>query len=245
MVMLVDPHPARPDAVIWCRILSSDRLAIVDEWPTYNEFGYYDKIKDCRFSLSQKTDIWREFEASRGYADKIGDNRVGDPNRFREPDEETQDTLADLYEAHGFPLQIDINDDFEYGRELVNQYLWYDANVRKLNASDPTGKPRLVIYKRCVNTIRAMENFRRKITRDRTAPISESVDKRFECFCALVRYLCVWHQNGNHFSEIRINPNKVTDYELIQQSRLPKSMRGRHAEPDPKTFHGRPVVASY
>jgi hypothetical protein len=34
MVMVCDPHPARPDAVIFARIMPSDTIVIVDEWPT-------------------------------------------------------------------------------------------------------------------------------------------------------------------------------------------------------------------
>lgn len=224
MGMAVDPHPARPDAVIWFVILSSDRLAIVDEWPGYSEFGHYDKIKDCRYTVPQKCSIWRELEASRGYSDRIYNNRIGDPNRFLEPDENTMGNLRDLYIKQGFTFQIGINDDFEYGRELVNQYLWYDAAVRAHAPSDPAGKPRLVIYERCVNTRRALANFARKISRDRSKPISEEVDKRFECFCALVRYLVVWHQN-HHFADVRHDPDRLSDYEYFKRGRIPKGMR--------------------
>jgi hypothetical protein len=241
MVMLCDPHPARPDAVIWVVILSSDRLAIIDEWPTYNEFGYYDKIKECRFTLKQKCGIWLEFEAARGYHTRVGDNRVGDPNRFLEPDEQTMGNLSDLYRKEGFSFNLAINDNFEFGRELVNQYLWYDASIRKNSPSDPAGKPRLVIYARCVNTLRALGNFARKANRDKTAPISESVDKRYECFAALVRYLCVWHQT-HHFSDVRISENRVSDYELVKRSRIPVSLRDNVAR-GPHNLHGRKVLS--
>jgi hypothetical protein len=241
MAMFVDPHPARPDAVIWAQLLPSDRLAIVDEWPVYNELGYYDKIKDTRFTLQQKTDIWREIESRRGYQERIQGNRVGDPNRFREPDEETLETLRDLYVEYGFDLNVDINDDFEYGRELVNQYLWYDANARRLLPNDPSGKPKIVIYKRCVNTIRAMSNFARKVNRDRSAPISESVDTRFECFCALVRYLVVWHQD-NRFDDLKGKADRTDEYKVVTAGRDPFR---RRALSGPAKIHGRPVVGSY
>jgi hypothetical protein len=228
IAMFVDPHPARPAATIWALILSSDKLAIIDEWPTFNEMGYWDKIKESRFPVKQACGIWTAFEASRGYSKRIGDNRVGDPNMFANPNMTDKRQLKDLYADEGFVFNLQVNDDFEYGRELVNQYLWFDANVRKLAPSDPAGQPRLVVAEHCVNTIRAVSMFARKKVRDRNAPPSEAVDKRFACFAALVRYLCVWHQN-HHFADIRVDPNRLSDYELVKLSRIPPSLRSKAA----------------
>ena len=242
MVMLVDPHGSRPAAVIWALILSSDRLAIIDEWPTYNEFGYYDKIKETRFTVKQSCGIWYEFEASRGYRQRVGDNRVGDPNRFLNPNEEDSGCLKDLYSKEGFTFNLEISDGFEYGKELVNQYLWYDAKIRKIAPSDPAGKARLVVYDRCINTNRALANFARKKSKLKDAPISEQVDKRFECFAALVRYLCVWHQT-HHFSDVRVDPNRLSDYDLVRRGRLPPSQRPARLGQGLFNPKGRKVIA--
>jgi len=241
MVMLCDPHPQRPDAVIWAKILSNDRLAIVDEWPTFSEFGYFDKIKDSRFTVNQKCDIWREFEASRGYTNLVGDNRVGDPNAFQNPDEQSTGMIKDLYAKNGFKFYVSINDDFEYGREMVNQYFWYDANIRKLLPSDPAGWPRLVIFDRCVNVRRSVANFAIKIKRDKSLPITLRVDERFKCFSDLVRYLVIWHQT-HHFNDIKPDPNRITDFQRTQIGRIPKSMRSGIPGKETINTHGRVLL---
>ena len=243
MVMLCDPHPARPDAVIWCKILSNDRLAIVDEWPSFSEFGYYDKIKDTRFTIKQKCSIWTEREASKGYTNKIV-ARIGDPNAFLSPDEQSSSDISSLYAKEGFHFQTTVKDDFEYGREVVNQYLWYDSAVRKLMPSDPSGWPRIVIYENCINMLRALDNYSIKVKRDKTLPTSLRADERFGCFCALIRYLCVWHTHGHHYNDIKVNPNRVSDYELVRRGRTPAATRSKTDSSRPHNTHGRQVLTS-
>jgi hypothetical protein len=224
MGQVVDPHPARPDASIWFMVLPSDRLVIVDEWPTVPEFGYFDMIKETRFTIGMKCDLWQRIEANRGYAGLVGDNRIGDPNRFREPQADNHGDLAMLYREKGFTFNLNINDDFEFGIELVSEYLWYDQNLRRIHPEDPSAQPRLVIAKRCENTQRAMANFARKVADDPTKPISEDVDKKYSCFAALVRYLVVWHRT-HHFEDLKVSKNTMNDYQLLQLGRIPKSMR--------------------
>jgi hypothetical protein len=225
MAQVVDPHPARPDACIWAMILPSDRIVIVDEWPTVNEFGYFDQIKENRFTVNEKCDIWRRHEAAFGYTPMIGQNRIGDPNRFLEPNPDNHGNLSMLYQAQGFNFNLNINDDFEFGIELVSEYLWYDQNLRRLHPEDPSAQPRLVICKKCENTYRAVANFSRKVNEDPNKPVSEDVEKRYECFAACVRYLIVWHRN-HHFEDIRPNANRISDYDKIKMGRIPKSFRG-------------------
>lgn len=229
MGMVVDPHSARPDAALWFQVLPSDRLVIVEEWPTVSEFGYFDQIKETRFTVSMKCDIWRRMESLRGYRDLIGNRRIGDPNRFREPNADNHGNLEMLYREKGFSFNLNINDDFEFGVELVNEYLWYDQNIRRLHPEDPCAQPRLAISKRCENTIRALSNFSRKISDDQTKPISEDADKRYACFAALVRYLVVWHRN-HPFDAIRNDRREMSDYDRFRLGGIPK--RYRNSEPE-------------
>ena len=244
MVMLVDPHPGRPPAVIWAQILSLDRIGIVDEWPSYNEHGYFDKIKNNRYTVNEQCSIWTEIEADRGYAKRIV-ARIGDPNAFKAPVENKEELacLWDLYDAQGFTFDIEVNDGFEYGKELVNQHFWYDENVRKRDPHDPLARPRLVVYQKCVNVRRSTLNFTYKQSRDKSAPPSENVDKRFACFCSLLRYLAVWHKD-HRFEELRIRESRNDDYDLLQRSRIPQNIRP-FEDRSPKRIHGRPVIESY
>jgi len=234
VVMVCDPHPARPDAVIFARIMPSDTIVIVDEWPTYNEFGYYDKIKENRFTIRQKSEIWRRIIAMRGFHVK---HFIGDPNRFLEPDPQTTGNLHSLYKTEGFDFFLQVNDNHEYGCELVNQYLYYDRNTRLINLNDPSANAKLLFYKRCVNTRRSVANYARKAHRDPTKPISEYIDERFSCFAACIRYLVVWHQN-HRFQEIKVDANRSSDMDLIRQSRIPQKFRANGANP-PINTHGR------
>ena len=225
MVQVVDPHPARPDACIWAVILPSDRIHIIDEWPSVSEFGYFDQIKETRFTIGMKTDLWTRHEANCGYSDLIGGNRVGDPNRFKEPNPETHGDLAGLYADRGFDFDLSVSDDFEYGVELVAEYLWYDQNVRRAHPEDPSAQPRLTFAKRCENAARSAANFARKCSDDPGKPVSEQVEKKYECFAACIRYLIVWHRD-HHFEDLRKKPETgSSDYERIQLGRIPRSMR--------------------
>lgn len=241
MGMVVDPHPARPDAALWFQVLPSDRLVIVEEWPTVGEFGYFDQIKETRFTVSMKCDLWQRIEANRGYKDLVGNRRLGDPNRFKEPNADNHGNLEMLYREKGFAFNLDINDDFEFGIELVNEYLWYDQNFRRMHPEEPAAQPRLVVSQRCENTIRALANFARKVNDDPTKPISEDVDKRYACFAALVRYLVVWHRN-HHFDSIRTDSRRQSDYERFRTGGIPKKYRASEPEFDRKN---RSYAAAY
>lgn len=237
---VVDPHPARPDASIWFQILPSDRIAIVDEWPTYEEFGYFDKIKDNRFTVPEKCEIWSLFESTRGY--EAGGNRIGDPNMFREPNSNDPGMLLDQYSEYGFNYYIDVEDSLEYGHELVNQYLWYDQNVRKFAPNDPAGQPRLVVYDRCINTIRSCQNYARKKSKDHA--VLDTPDKKFACFASLIRYLVVWHQD-HRFENLEKNGNKYDDSDLVKMGRIPKKYRDESGIKVnyPFNTHGRHVLS--
>jgi hypothetical protein len=238
---VVDPHSARPDASIWFQILPSDRLVIIDEWPTFKEFGDFDAIKSKRFTVPEKCEIWSLFESTRGY--DCGDHRVGDPNRFREPNSEDTGMLLDLYGANGFDFNIDVNDELEYGHELVNQYLWCDLNVRRLSPNDPAAQPRLVVYKRCQNTINAFSDYSRNISRDENIGVLETIGKRRACFAALIRYLVVWHKDGNNYDRVKVDKNRKDEYDAIKYGRIPPSQRGSFGKPGINT-HGRHLISS-
>ena len=240
MGQVVDPHSAKPDAVIYFQLLPSDRIAIVDEWPTVNEFGYFERIKEKRFTVPEKCEIWQLFESTRGY--HPDENRVGDPNRFREPNSHNTGMLWDLYDNLGFTFNIDVNDELEYGHELVNQYLWCNSEIRRMAPNDPAAQSSLVIYDRCANTIRALSNYSRKAQRDKSQSISDSVDKKFACFAALVRYLVVWHQD-HRFDELKPSSDGRSEYDLIKYGRIPKSMRGEFGRGMINT-HGRQILTS-
>lgn len=235
VVQIVDPHPARPDASIWGIVLPTDRLHIFAEWPTYDGFGYYEAIKEKRFTVTQKCDIWRRMELEFGV---IVSHRVGDPNRFKEPNADNFGQLSALYSIHGFDYDLSVNDSFEAGLERVNEYLYYDQLLNKTHPNDPAALPRLTISERCVNTSRALMNFSRKISRDRTDPITDKVDDRYGCFAGCVRYFVMWHAN-NSFNETIVDDKRKTDYDAVKIGREPKEYRSNKPN---FNSHGRTII---
>ncbi len=239
-----DPHYGRPNASIWFKVLPNDRLVITDEWPTVPEFGYFDQIKEKRFTVQQTCEIWRQMEANRGYAGKIGENRIGDPNMFLMPNSDNQGNLHSLYCAEGYNFNLNIIDDFEYGIELVAEYLYYDQQMRRQHPDDPAAQPRLVVCKRCENTSRAIALFGRKPHKDSTRAPSEDVDSRYECFASLVRYLVVWHRT-HRYEDLRRNVVRANDSDLIKMGRTPKSYRQSMVGSNIINFKGRKELGRF
>jgi hypothetical protein len=239
VVQIVDPHPARPDASIWAVIKPSGRPHILKEWPFVDGFGPYESIKDKRFTVSQKCEIWKNLESEWGFDGHIC-ARVGDPNRFKEPNPDTDDDLSSLYLEHGFDFDLTVNDGFEYGVEKVNEALSYDQILYRMHPEDLSTQPILTISEDCFNVNRALKNFSRKKPRDRTAPISEMIDKKFECFAACVRYLMVW-LSDNTFDKLKANldGSGETDMDRIQAGRIPRRYRKQSA---PIDLHGRQLL---
>jgi hypothetical protein len=146
-----------------------------------------------------------------------------------------------MYSLHGFDFDLNVNDAFELGLERVNEYLYFDQLLLKNHPDDPAGQPRLTIADRCINVRRAIMNFGRKISRDRTDPISEKVDDRYGCFAGCVRYLVMWHQNHS-FNEIKTDESSGGDYEAFTQGRLPQKHRKVSSAFD---SHRRTVIGKY
>lgn len=235
IVQIVDPHPARPDASIWGVILPNDRLHVVAEWPTYYGFGYFEAIKDNRFTVSQKCDIWRNIENDMGFNVCA---RVGDPNLFRNPNPNDLEQLSSMYSAHGFDFDLSVNDNLELGFGRVNEYLYFDKALSKTHPNDPAALPRITFSEKCINTNRAVRNLSRKISRNITDPITEKLDDKFACFASCVRYFIMWHTN-NSYNEIVVDDNRLTDYQAVKMGREP----GQHREkPLPFNSHGRTQI---
>jgi hypothetical protein len=150
--------------------------------------------------------------------------------------------LGSLYATHGFSFDLNVNDSFELGVERVNEYLYYDQILRKLHPEDPSSQARLTISEGCVNVRRALQNFSRKVSRDRTAPVSSQVDEKYGCFAGCIRYFVMWHAN-HAFNEIRVDNNRVSDYDMIRESRLPVGLR-KSGGGMPVNTHGRKLVGT-
>jgi hypothetical protein len=168
-------------------------------------------------------ELWNAIESENNYTSHIV-GRVGDPNRFKEPNPHNLQTLAWLYQEQGFSFNLNVNDIFEVGIAEVSKMLHYDQLLYKINPHDPAALPHLMVCKSCVNTQRAIKNFSMKKSRNKTKDISENADPKFKDFADIVRYLVMWHKN-NPFNQSRVDEKKISDVQKLKMSRIPKQYR--------------------
>lgn len=239
IVQVVDPHSARAAFSIWVLITPANRGVVIEEWPTVKEFDYYDKMSYRPYTVPQECDIWRKIEAELGISEQIV-KRIGDPNRFLDPDPYTNLTLKVQYGKHGFDFWTEVNDNIVTGHEVVNQALDYDELRLKVNPSDLHAMPRLIICDNCENVDRAMKNYGFKIER-RTNGVTEVPLEKFKDPCDCVRYFEVYHTN-NGFNDVKIDSKRLTDFDKIKIGRNPER---NNYENYPTNFKGRKLLGSY
>lgn len=243
VVMVADPHAARPTMIGLAAVDAMDRLIIFDEWPPVDGYGYYETITTRRHTAQEECQIWDEWLKQWLFKrEKV--KKIGDPNRFAAPNDlNTHETIRDLYAKYGYEFDIDINDDLQYGHEQVSSYLWYDQFRRAQSSIDIAGMPHLSFCKRARNIRRAMQNYAHKKIRRSDAPISENVNPKFSDGAALVRYLVVWHLN-HRYSAIAPGHKEIDEYELIKQGRIPPKYRHSQVPSDMES-PGRKIVTDW
>jgi len=224
VVMIADPHSARPTLVAWATVTSHDRLVIFDEWPSSNPGPYYETLSERYYTIPQECEIWDRMEQGYRIKNSIA-ARVGDPNRFRDPDPYTGENLASKYAKHGFDFNTDVVDNVEVGHANVSEYLYFDEGRLAANKDDPSALPRLTIHSRCVNIIRALENYAFKRGRRVDSTVTENINQKFKDGADIVRYLVMWH--GRNTYEKCNDKAKVTssDYTKYCKGRQPAMYR--------------------
>ena len=163
-VFLLDPHPRKPHMMMWVQISPSD------DWYQVAE-GKCDG--DC-------TDV-------RKYCDQIESDmglyiaqRIMDPNMGASPSGQKREvTWQGEFQAAG--LFCDLADDSGVGRARVNTMLKPDGDTRQ---------PRLIIHKRCKDTVYQLqrfswEDFSKRVDKDQ----KQTPKAKHDDFPALLRYL--------------------------------------------------------
>jgi hypothetical protein len=218
VIMVADPHSARPTFVVWGQITPQDRIIIFDEWPD----GRYETLDERRFTVPQECEIWNRVERSHG----INENpmiRIGDPNRFREPQVYTGQTLQSMYDKHGFKFDTDVPDDLAVGHAKVNEYLHFDDVRLTLNKDDPTALPRLFVCKKCTNVIRAFEGYAFKKGRKADSSVTESVNHKFKDAMDTIRYAVMHHAMNKYESISDKSETTCSDYLKYCRGRSPSA----------------------
>jgi hypothetical protein len=228
VIQIVDPHSAKPDFSAWAVITPQDRLHVIAEWPTVNEFGFYDELSERRLTIEQTCETWRKIESDMGITFNVTE-RLGDPNKFKSPDpNRMHHTLANDYQMHGFQFNINVNDDLEFGHAKVMEYLHYDQAVFTVNPSDPMAVPRLTISERCENIHRSMGRYAMRAPKSGDFSVTSRVNQRYKDPCDVIRYLVVWHAM-NRFADISQSDGNSSDYAKIRAGRVPKRFRNDYS----------------
>lgn len=223
IVQVADPHSARPTFTFWAQLTPHDRLIIFEEWPNVPEFGYYESLDTRVLSIPQECETWDVIEQRWKIYDRDLE-RVGDPNRFHEPQSYTNQTLHALYAQHGYSFNLSVSDNLEVGHAKVSEYLYCDESRLRLNPHDIIALPRLFICKRCMNVQRAIENYAMKKGK-KGGSVTEKVDPKYKDGADCVRYLVMWHSGGKTFSSVKDSKGMCDDYERLKKGRVPKRYR--------------------
>jgi hypothetical protein len=216
---VVDPHSAKDDFSAWFVITPSNRLVAIAEWPNVEEYGPYENQDGRRLTIRETCETWRIIEADLGITSQII-RRIGDPNRFNEPNPRNMSLLKNEYSANGFDFETTVSDDIEMGERKISEFLWYDPVRYKQNPEAPENLPRLLILSRCYNIITHVGLYSRKRVKDPTKGLSERTEQKYACVVACVRYAVM---SFEPFSDIRITGSNMTDYDKIRAGRMPRN----------------------
>ncbi len=224
VIMVADPHGSRPTMILWAQVSPLGRLYVFKEWPDADHYGFYDTITSRIHTIPQECEIWARMEmglALRG----ASIHRIGDPNRFKDHQSYTGETLYTLYAKHGFGFDLSVNDNLAVGHATVAEYLSFDEGRMLSNPCDLMAMPRLLISEECPNIIRAVENYAFKIGNKVGDSVTERVNQKYKDGADLVRYLCMWHA-GRTFAEMRDGDKaECSDYVKWQRGRTPNIYR--------------------
>lgn len=165
VVMVIDPHPRKADAIGWFAVSPSDDCFLVGELEAQGTAK--DVVKEIR--------QWEEAHRIRPV------KRLMDPNIATETNDRMQRgwTIRKEYDAEG--LRCDLaNDEINAGISQVNEFLRPDPRTRR---------PRLAVFNTCARFIYGMTRWTwDEWTRGGDREPKEKVRDRYKDFPDLVRY---------------------------------------------------------
>jgi hypothetical protein len=231
ITQIIDPHNGKEDYSLWMLTTPSNKAVAVYEWPERSIYGPYEDMRGKRYNIQQTVDIWRKLEAELGFAGHVF-RRVGDPNKFKEPQAGSGQSLLYDYAAAGWrDIEINVSDDIDLGTRRINEFLYYDDVRIETTPEDPDCQPRLIILNNCMNLITSLSRIGTKKKNNRGVSqipgvMSYSVlDQKHKDPWDALRYFLMSFQD---FETCRIDDSKLSDYQKIQIGRLPPSRRGEY-----------------
>jgi phage terminase large subunit-like protein len=216
VIQVVDPHDSSPDLSGWFMVTAQGKLKAIAEWPTR---GQWESVRGRDLNIAATCEAWVSVEAELGLEhDAV--TRVGDPNKFNDPDPNTLQTLQQLYAEHGFTFNTTINDDMEFGHREVETVLWYDRDRWEKDPRDPRNVPGFQVFETCPNIHRHMQKYGYVKKRDATAAWTDQVSQKFKGGADLVRYAVLALKQMSDAGGGNPN-NNMSDFDRIQLGRDP------------------------
>lgn len=220
VVQVVDPHDRHPDFSAWFLILPSNRAVCVAEHPIFTGRQYFESMRNRRLDIIDTCKAWRALEEARGFTGRVV-ARLGDPNKFLNPNPRNNQILLWDYAQEGFNFNVTIADDISLGHNRLHTAFKYDAAAWEASPNDAGNVPRMQFSREyCHNVWRSLIRYGWKENKDSTAAPSERLNQKFKGPVDVCRYFQVWFVQ-HAFRDLLPDAVKFTDAQHVKLSRLP------------------------
>ncbi len=180
----VDPHHARPAAVVWWKLSPWGVYHFYREWPA----GDFTKMTTGGKTPSAYADLFRSIEGGHPAKVRVVDPRFGKAQHGVHGEKQTSwaDQMAECGLRYDTRIEgVHLN---EIGEQRICEMLRYSPDF----PIGPTNTPKILVHDCCPNLIKAMENYGLKINTDVTKT-AEKPSEEFKDFIDCVRYTVLFH----------------------------------------------------
>jgi len=233
IIQVVDPHDAHEDLSAWIAISPQLHLTAIAEWP--NE--QWENMFGRRHTIAQTCKTWQAIESEHDFTDRII-ARIGDPNKFLDPDPNTLKTLMQLYAAEDFRFITTVNDDLEYGHRIVEEMFYYDEIIWQTDPSDPMARAKFIFTPDCPNLIRCAHRYGWKTNAD--GSVSSRLNQKYKGGADLIRYAAVAVRTILAGRVDRHGGHALSDADRVKKARSPLKHQDKKT-----TIKGRRVEKAY
>lgn len=179
--MTIDPHAAKPFAILWWALTSTGDLIFIDEFPEEN----FEKLKRVNWTVEDYVHFIKDTESE--FPNPV-EYRYIDPNYGKSPDVITSRTLIDEFMDYDMFFDANINDDLDEGILAVKGRLRYD----KTKPVSGSNKPTVYFFDTLNNTIRHITKWGyREWKQQKGKSLSERAEDKYKDFNDCVRYTII------------------------------------------------------